>query len=52
MEVRSELTKVETERDSAALQISSLQGDLDRANRELKEKAQHEEKLLGRLPPL
>ena len=46
VETRSALTKVETERDSAALQISSLQGDLDRANREIQERVQKEEKLL------
>ena len=46
MEVRSSLAKVETERDSVALQISSLQRDLDRVNRELKERVQQEEKLL------
>ena len=46
VETRSALTKVETERDSAALQISSLQGDLDRVNRELKEKVEHEGRLL------
>ena len=46
VEVRSALTKVETERDSAALQISSLQGDLDQANREIQERVQKEGKLL------
>ena len=33
-EVRSSLTKVESERDSAALQISSMQGELDRVKKE------------------
>ena len=40
------MTKVETERDSAALQISSLQGELDQTKRELGERVQREEKLL------
>ena len=40
------MAKVETERDSAAFQISSLQGDLDRVKRELEKRVRKEERLL------
>ena len=46
MEVQSSLTKVETERDSAALQMSSIQGDLYRVKRELEAILKGQKKLL------
>ena len=45
-EVRSTLSKVESERDSAAFQISSIQGELDQVKKESEARLKGQEKIL------